>query len=593
MRTKNSLLLALGLFGLTASSLTAQVAINNSATNPDASAILDLKSGNAGVNKGFLPQSVALTNVNTAAPVVAPAKGLIVYSSAAPTGGNGKGYYFWNGTAWASMNSTLNGSGTATQVAFWNSSNALSSSSNLYWDNTNSWLGIQTSTPAFVLDVNGSNFASTAKLGSYAPVCFVADNPMVGFNAYWSSLGQETYYSSDYAGMIEFNQNVVGGFQFLTAPSGTALSGATMSPAMTIANNGYVGIGTTIPAYELHVSSVADAVTAQFDNAASSGEGLYANSTGSFGYGLVSTGDYEGVLATTTNSSYYGLAGGNNAADVGGAGVGVYGGTNQDYGYGVEGFNFGVSAIGVGILGEGAGANGSVGYIGEGVYGEGVNYGVYGHSDNGTSGTSAGGYFDNGYGQYDYVGANYGSTAYKIIGIGTVSTIVKDQNNTPRVMACPEAPEILFEDYGTATLSNGKVHVDLDPTYANNVTINSKHELRVLITLEGDCNGVYVTNKTATGFDVVELKGGTSNIKFTYEVIANRADEFNANGKLVSKNADNRFVEGPGPLATQANVKNISVKPVTAVPVHKSAYVAPVRKNTKGSTVVNSNLGSK
>ncbi len=40
MKTKNSLLLALGLFGLTATALRAQVGINNSAANPDASAIL-------------------------------------------------------------------------------------------------------------------------------------------------------------------------------------------------------------------------------------------------------------------------------------------------------------------------------------------------------------------------------------------------------------------------------------------------------------------------------------------------------------------------------------------------------------------------
>jgi len=89
MKTNKSLLIAVSLFGLTATSLNAQIAINNSATNPDPSAILDLKSGNSGVNKGFLPQSVALTNVTVAAPVVSPATGLIVYSSSAPTGGNG------------------------------------------------------------------------------------------------------------------------------------------------------------------------------------------------------------------------------------------------------------------------------------------------------------------------------------------------------------------------------------------------------------------------------------------------------------------------------------------------------------------------
>src|ERR1035438_9592163 len=119
MKTKKSLLLALGLFGLTAANLNAQIAINNSAANPNASAILDLQTGNAGVNKGFLPQSVALTNVTVAAPVTSPATGLIVYSSLAPTGGNGMGYYYWTGSAWASMNSTIMGSGTTNYEARW------------------------------------------------------------------------------------------------------------------------------------------------------------------------------------------------------------------------------------------------------------------------------------------------------------------------------------------------------------------------------------------------------------------------------------------------------------------------------------------
>jgi hypothetical protein len=82
---------------------TAQIAINNSAANPDASAILDLNSGNAGVNKGFLAPQVALTNVTVAAPVTSPATGLIVYTTTAPTGGNGTGYYYWSGSSWLSL----------------------------------------------------------------------------------------------------------------------------------------------------------------------------------------------------------------------------------------------------------------------------------------------------------------------------------------------------------------------------------------------------------------------------------------------------------------------------------------------------------
>lgn len=133
-----------------------------------------------------------------------------------------------------------------------------------------------------------------------------------------------------------------------------------------------------------------------------------------------------------------------------------------------------------------------------------------------------------------------GTTQYKIMGVGTVSTVVKDLHNKPVIMAAPEAPEILFEDFGAGTLVNGFAHIDLDPVYAKNVTINDKHPLRVFIQLEGDCNGVFVTGKTASGFDVKERAGGTSNTPFQWHVVCNRADE-RLNDGSTSQNADFRF----------------------------------------------------
>ncbi len=113
--------------------------------------------------------------------------------------------------------------------------------------------------------------------------------------------------------------------------------------------------------------------------------------------------------------------------------------------------------------------------------------------------------------------------------------------------ACPlKLPEAYYEDYGQGQLVNGKVHIDMDPTYAKNICVNDKHPLRVFIQLEGNCKGVYVTNKTATGFDVVELDGGTSNITFQYHIIGNQADAIMPSG-VVSKFADLRFEPTPIP----------------------------------------------
>jgi hypothetical protein len=38
----------------------------------------------------------------------------------------------------------------------------------------------------------------------------------------------------------------------------------------------------------------------------------------------------------------------------------------------------------------------------------------------------------------------------------------------------------------------------------------------------GDCKGLYVTNKTATSFEVRELGGGTSSVDFDYRITAVR-----------------------------------------------------------------------
>jgi trimeric autotransporter adhesin len=102
MKTTTHILLVISCWLLTISFSNAQVAINNSATNPNPSAILDLQTGNTGVLKGFLPQSVALaaTNVQT---ITSPATGLVVYNTAtAGTTPNNvvPGYYYWTGSAW-------------------------------------------------------------------------------------------------------------------------------------------------------------------------------------------------------------------------------------------------------------------------------------------------------------------------------------------------------------------------------------------------------------------------------------------------------------------------------------------------------------
>ena len=156
------------------------------------------------------------------------------------------------------------------------------------------------------------------------------------------------------------------------------------------------------------------------------------------------------------------------------------------------------------------------------------------------------------------VGFWNGTTFFKINGVGTVSTHVKDPTDPAgerRVtLHAPEAPEIYFMDFGTGKLVNGRARVDLDPRLLGNVAIDAAHPMRVFIQLEEDENtrGVVVKNKTATGFDVVEIQGGRSNLPFQWQLVVNRADEVLPSGR-VSRNADVRFQEAAPAAATEGD----------------------------------------
>ena len=163
-----------------------------------------------------------------------------------------------------------------------------------------------------------------------------------------------------------------------------------------------------------------------------------------------------------------------------------------------------------------------------------------------------GGYFysggSNSNSSYAYAGARIGGTNYKIIGNGTVSTIVDGVGDTKKVMFAPEAPEVLFEDYGTAQLVNGMATISIDPIFSKNIIVDATHPLKVFIQLEGDCNGVYVTNKSGTGFTVKELQNGSSNVPFSWHIVANRKDQGNGSIENRSNYSDLRFPDAPDPV---------------------------------------------
>ncbi|MBL8010973.1 MAG: hypothetical protein JNJ64_10220 [Flavobacteriales bacterium] len=311
------------------------------------------------------------------------------------------------------------------------------------------------------------------------------------------------------------------------------------------------------------------------------------------------TGFPAGVWGQAASAAGVGVVGVNTQAAVSAFNpTGVFGQVNNANGFAVDGFN--LSATGTGVLGEGNGALGTfllnggggaftgtvngalavatggangTGLIasgnnaglntlvnGSGVAGTGANFGVYGVATSNANGAAgaparAGGYFVSGTGgtqTFTYVACyEGGGTPRKVMGNGTVNTVVQNDAGEHVLLSAPEAPENLFQDHGTGVLVNGRAHITLDPTFSRNILVNEAHPLRAYVQLAGDCKGVYVTNGTAEGFDVIELQGGASDAPFFWTVVANRANQVFPDG-TVWPFAEERFARTEGPQRTAA-----------------------------------------
>ena len=73
------------------------VGINDDNSQPDASAMLDIKSD----NKGLLVPRVQLDELNTTAPVTNPSTSLLIYANSSST--VDEGYYYWDGSQWVKL----------------------------------------------------------------------------------------------------------------------------------------------------------------------------------------------------------------------------------------------------------------------------------------------------------------------------------------------------------------------------------------------------------------------------------------------------------------------------------------------------------
>jgi len=259
----------------------------------------------------------------------------------------------------------------------------------------------------------------------------------------------------------------------------------------------------------------------------------------------VTSGNGPAIVGTTNSTGANGVKG--IVAAFTGPYAGLYGASSSPDGKGVSGTG-GIGVKGIGNIGNQIGVygvSGSASAEGSGLSNAGVwgdtnaAYGVLGTGDD-----NYGGFFLNNSGHFDALVAENDSTksSAPVFGAfgpsfngectidvkgnlactGSKSAVVPVDGGARRVaLYAVEAPENWFEDAGSAQLSHGSARIDLDPTFAQ--TVNTTIDYHVFLTPNGDCKGLYVSQKSAISFEVHELGGGSSNIAFDYRIMAKRS----------------------------------------------------------------------
>ena len=262
---------------------------------------------------------------------------------------------------------------------------------------------------------------------------------------------------------------------------------------------------------------------------AATGTGVYAYSgsvvpstAAPAGTGAYASGPNYGIFAVGRTGTSIGVSGssdaGSGVSGVANTGVGVAGTSNTNYG--VYGRGGGAQAS---IYGDGANSSGpgvyGISTSSAGVLGvSDTTFGVYGQTTTGSAilGQALGaGLAGNFLGDVSITGS------LTVTGSFPKSAGVPHPDGTIRRMYCMEGPESVFEDWGQGTLKGGQATIKLDGDFAALITTDA---YSVFAVPEGDCNGLFIGKKSRDAFEVRELAGGSSDVPFSYRILARRKD---------------------------------------------------------------------
>lgn len=450
-------------FALYTLNSTAQnIGINATGAAPATSAGLDVDF----TNKGVLIPRVALTNVITFAPVVGAAvTGLLVYSTTAPTGGLGVGYYYWDVAAakWQGLFSAAL-PGDAWQTIGNAGTNAATN-----------FLGTTDNVPLALRSNNVERMRITPLgeviVGGTAPVLpndlFIATS-LPGFD--WAVNGYSNFNGSGTYGQIVSGTSVFGGVQ--GEYDGTGFGAGVRGLFSTVLNGTSFNLGSSLVGVD--GGSV---------------------SAGSYKFGVYGTGGISprsgGVMGNDGNFRWGGL--------------GYFSAASVDYSVYGFGTNFTTGGAGGRMAGPSNPLRDFDNSVGLGIYGgvmggwiKGLEYGTV------LSGKRYGAYVD---------GKTLTNDLY----------VVLNGNETNERTASYAATSLSVDinAKGTANLRNGEAEVKFDAKYA--ALISSEKPIIVAVTPMGETKGVYIVSVSKDGFKIKENGNGTSNTSFSWMAIAEKA----------------------------------------------------------------------
>jgi hypothetical protein len=196
--------------------------------------------------------------------------------------------------------------------------------------------------------------------------------------------------------------------------------------------------------------------------------------------------------------------------------IGIYGEVTGGLGPGVAGVYSPDATVGIGFFARGNGLGGFAANINPvGFVAQGTIWGLMGVATSTGITPRMGGYFTNSNAsRLSRVACRDGGTNYKILGTGTVNTVIQDGQGRCYLLTAPEAPEFLFQDFGEGELRDGEAFVQIEPKLIEHIEMG---RLQVWLTPLGPCEGLYPELALEKGgFYVRERGGGRSQVRFMW-----------------------------------------------------------------------------